>query len=429
MVASQDPAVAGGQHSWAERLRARTREAIIQPVSTGPLSPEQLFAPAPMALYVHVPFCASRCAYCCFNTVRREPTEMAAYVEALGREAAMHAARPEVAAHVVSSVYLGGGTPSSLAPELVERLMASLRGAFALGPELQITMEANPESVTAEAAERWLKAGVNRISLGVQSFDEARLRSLGRRHDRRTIHAALAALRSAAVPELSLDLIFGFAGQNAADLRRELQEATATGVDHLSVFPLSYQPGTALQRSGRRWAPLVRLYRVVLHELEAARYRAYTTEDFTRGRPCHYQTDVWGLPPRACLGLGAGALSSMSGVNWHNVGQLDSYLTRLAAGRLPVAGGGVVSPRDQMLGHLHIAMKSLRFEPRLFAERFGVSVERAFGPLPQLARASGLARRAPDGAIVPTSVGRYLVSRLWSEHILAKLATVAATSD
>ena len=406
---------------WRERLRA----ALLKPLPTTPLDPERVFGPQPTALYLHVPFCAHKCAYCSFNTFRRPPTRMRDYVTAVEREIASHATRPELGAVEVSSIYVGGGTPTHLPADDMARLLDALTCSFRLRPGVQVTLEANPDSLGPEKLERYRSHGVNRISLGVQTFDPEQLRLLGRGHGVAEIYDALRRLGEVGLSEVSLDLMFGLPGQSLAGFADDLAKAIDTGVPHVSLFPLSHRPGTALSRRRARRRPLWRMYRHALDTLAAAGFRQYTTEDFTRGAPCAYQLDLWQPPPKDCLGIGPGALSSWRGTNWHNLGDLDAYIAACSAERAPIAGGGRPSVHQQMHDHIHLAVRTLRLDRAQFEARFGVPAEHVLGPLPAITRALGLTRRDERGDLELTARGRYLASRVWSEFILAKLSEAA----
>ncbi len=380
------------------------------------LRPDRLDASAGLTVYVHLPFCASRCRYCGFN-LSTDPRLVQRYLAALERELAQRAALPWQPAVEVTSVYLGGGTPSLLPAADLARVLAALRAHLTLRPGLQITLEANPESVDAEKLAACRAAGVSRVSLGVQSFDDACLERLGRRHRAAGALRALDALAEAGLREVSIDLMYGLPGQSARDLERDLARAVAAPVTHVSLFPLATLPGTTLgrhrPRAGRTRA-LWQLYALASRTLEAAGFEQYTSEDFTRsGVRCDYQMDTWRPPLRGCLGLGAGALSLAGGFLWHNGGPLEAYLD--APRPAGVLRGVRLSALQQRAAELYGALKCLRLEPRHLE---------GWGPVPLALRAAGLARAVPDRALELTPRGRFLVSLYWTRMILGKLAAV-----
>src|SRR6478736_7220496 len=190
----------------------------------------------PAGIYVHLPYCRSRCEYCSF-VVSTDDRSRSSYLACLEREAALVA--PEADGFVFDTIYLGGGTPSLVPAADLSALLATLRTRFRVAPraEAEITMESNPDDVTAEAVEGWASAGVNRISLGIQSFFDRELAAVGRRHDAEGARAALRAIRGAGI-SVSGDLILGLPEQTADSFLRSADELAASGVAHVSVYLL-----------------------------------------------------------------------------------------------------------------------------------------------------------------------------------------------
>jgi putative oxygen-independent coproporphyrinogen III oxidase len=203
----------------------------------------------PLALYIHWPFCLAKCPYCDFNSHVRERIDQARFAATLRAELAWEAAR--LGRRQLGSIFFGGGTPSLMAPETVAALIADARRHFDAAADCEITLEANPTSVEAGRLREFREAGVNRVSLGVQSLDEAVLRFLGRRHSAKEARVALALAREI-FPRLSFDLITARPGQTVAAWRAELREALALADDHLSLYQLTIEPGTAFEAMRRR---------------------------------------------------------------------------------------------------------------------------------------------------------------------------------
>ena len=229
-------------------------------------------------LYVHLPFCAHRCGYCDFVTVTRRAGQHAVYVDALLRELELErgvlAARPE-------TVFLGGGTPTFTAPRELARLLASLPAAD------EVTVEANPETVTPALAALLREGGVTRVSLGVQSFRPHLLATLERRATPDAVRRAFYALRDARFDNVSLDLVYGIPGQSAADLARDLADALALGPEHLSLYELEAKPGTRFTHTFgdellRQADAMEDYFERVVETLTDAGYRWYETANFCR---------------------------------------------------------------------------------------------------------------------------------------------------
>lgn len=275
-------------------------------------------APA-FGVYVHVPFCVARCPYCDFNTYVGMDDLAPAYFEAMLREAEAWAARQPLLE--AGTVFFGGGTPTLPEPTLVASFLTRLRGVIAIEPDAEITIEANPESATAERLGVLREAGANRVSIGAQSFSDRVLRMLGRWHDAATTKNAVAAARSAGFANLNLDLIYGMPGETDDDWARSLDETIALEPDHVSCYALTIEGATqfgADVAGGRMPAPD--------EDVQAARYETALDALHTAGY-AHYELSNWGLPARHNLvywtqgeyiGLGAGAHSHLDGVRSWN---------------------------------------------------------------------------------------------------------------
>jgi putative oxygen-independent coproporphyrinogen III oxidase len=269
-------------------------------------------SPLPRSLYVHVPFCAHRCGYCDFVTTSRSPELHERYVAALRRELELRS--PETAGPgSFDTIFIGGGTPTLLEPAALESLLA-WTGELA-APGAEVTIECNPETVDAALARRLVDGGVQRVSLGAQSFTPAVLDVLERRATPDTVRGAVAELRAAGVQRLSLDLIWGVPGQTVADVSRDVAEALALGPDHISAYELEFKPGTRLTRAfGGAEAAVTNLgessdefYDLVIDQLQAAGWWWYETANFARtpDERCRHNLAYWQADPWVGVGVGA----------------------------------------------------------------------------------------------------------------------------
>lgn len=270
-------------------------------------------------LYVHLPFCAHRCGYCDFVTAVGGDDQHAAYVDALLREL-----REEHDGGELDTIFLGGGTPTYTAlPEL-------LRLLHELPPAREVTVEANPETVTRELAFALRDAGVSRVSLGAQTFQPHLLRVLERTATPRDVDTAFGLLRDAGFDNLSLDLIYGIPWQTPAMLAADLAHALALQPEHISAYELEAKPGTrfAIRHGadlGRQAEALEDFFERVVHTLTEAGYRWYETANFCReGRRCAHNLAYW--HGRDYLGIGVGAVSTLGGVRRRNTPKLSRYL-------------------------------------------------------------------------------------------------------
>jgi oxygen-independent coproporphyrinogen III oxidase len=288
-------------------------------------------------LYVHLPFCAHRCGYCDFVTVVGRQGEHGSYVDALLAELELE--RPLLAPEV-DTVFVGGGTPTFTEPDELRRLLLALPAAA------EVTVEANPETVTPELASLLRAAGVNRVSLGVQSFDPELLSVLERRAGPDDVRDAFYHLRDASFDNISLDLIYGIPGQSPAALDTDIDEALALGPEHLSCYELEAKPGTRfMHRHGeelRRQADVLEDYfERVVGRLTQAGYRWYETANFCRpseaasGRDLRAQHNLAYWLGRDYVGVGIGAVSTVLAQRWRNTPRLPAYTASLARGRRP----------------------------------------------------------------------------------------------
>jgi oxygen-independent coproporphyrinogen-3 oxidase len=288
-------------------------------------------------LYVHMPFCAQRCGYCDFVTVVGRQPQHAAYVDALLVELELEGASLDAR---LETVFLGGGTPTFTEASALERLLV------ALPPADEVTVEANPETVTQESARRLRELGVSRVSLGVQTFEPRLLDVLDRVAQPDTVRRAFYHLRDAGFDNISFDLIYGIPGQSASDLISDLDAALELGPEHLSCYELEAKPGTRFTHTHgaeleRQAEAMEDYFELVVEQLTDAGYRWYETANFCRdvdraaGCDLRSRHNLAYWLGRDYLGLGIGAVSTVSGMRRRNTPKLGGYLEALAEGRPP----------------------------------------------------------------------------------------------
>jgi len=274
-------------------------------------------------LYIHIPFCASRCGYCDFFSTAGKMELAPAYMDALMVELGECRGAIEL-----DTVYVGGGTPTVLGVELIERLLSEVQSRCRPGAEL--TVEANPSTMTPGMAAMLAGAGVNRVSLGAQSFNPGLRRNLGRSGPASSIGEAVAMLRQAGIGNIGLDLMFSIPGQTEADLTEDLDQALGLEPEHISCYELTVKPGSdyelrwqrQLEQQAERGAAF---YELVAGRLEAAGYRWYETSNFALpGRECRHNLAYW--DGRDFLGIGAGAWSSIGSRRWRNAEDIEAYI-------------------------------------------------------------------------------------------------------
>lgn len=307
--------------------------------------------------YVHVPFCARLCPYCDFTVVVGRDDEADRYLEALLAEIGSEPPwRP------LDAIYVGGGTPSRFGVRRLAAIVEALADRFGLAAEAEVGLEANPEDWTAELAGGLVEAGFGRVSFGAQSFDPQILAALGRRHGPDGVVQAVELAREAGFSSVSLDLIYGHPGEDQASWEATVGSALALAPDHLSVYSLTVEPGTALWREVRAGAsapdPDVQADRWELAQARAAASGLVRYEVSNLARPghvCRYNLAVWAASEY--LGFGLGAHAFRDGVRKVNVRRLDTYLRRVAAGLGPVQSAEVIGGDEAEAERLMLGLR------------------------------------------------------------------------
>jgi oxygen-independent coproporphyrinogen-3 oxidase len=275
----------------------------------------------PLAVYIHWPFCRSKCPYCDFNSHVRDRVDAARWTRALLCDLEHQAEL--TAGRAVGSVFFGGGTPSLMPPETVGAMLDGVRSRWAVMPDLEITLEANPNSAEADRFRALAAAGVNRLSLGVQALDPEALRFLGRAHDRNEAIAAIEHAREI-FPRFSFDLIYARPGQSVAAWRGELEEALTLAGEHLSLYQLTIEPGTAFATLARRGELLppeedsaATLFEITQERLGAAGLPAYEISNHARPRAeCRHNLAYWRYQDYAGIGPGAHGRLTLGGTKY-----------------------------------------------------------------------------------------------------------------
>ena len=369
----------------------------------------------PRSLYIHVPFCARRCAYCDFAVQATSRAPTAEWVDAIAGEwELLRREQGWIDPLELDTIYIGGGTPSLLGAGAMAELAARLKSAARWNPEtVEWTCEANPESFTPEVADDWRRAGVNRISLGVQSFHEPALRWMGRLHGAEGAGRAVSVARATGLGNLSIDLIFGLPERLGRNWTDDLDRALQLDPAHISLYGLTAEPATPLGRwvrEGREQiAPEDRYAEEYLeaHErLVAAGFEHYEVSNFARpGYRSRHNGVYWSGLPFAALGPGAHAYYPPRRC-W-NLRDWSAYRNAVRQGRLPREADEIVSPEDRELERVWLALRT----------RTGLPLERAVRARREMAMRwvrEGLAtlQGAHDGALVLSARGWLLLDRL-----------------
>jgi putative oxygen-independent coproporphyrinogen III oxidase len=381
---------------------------IIRAAAPAVLPPLAAVPERPFGIYVHVPFCATRCGYCDFNTYT--PAEAgganpAGWLAALRLELA-HAAAAFDGPRVVDTVFVGGGTPSLLGSAGLAAVLSAIRANFPLAADAEVTTEANPESTSAATFAAWRAAGFTRVSLGMQSVAPHVLAALDRVHSPGRPLVAAAEARAAGFDHVNLDLIYGTPGESDDDLRRSIDAVIEAGVDHVSAYALVVEDGTALARRVRRGelpAPdndvLGHRYELLDERLAGAGFDWYEVSNWSRpGGACRHNLGYWA--GGEWWGAGPGAHGYVGSTRWWNIKHPNAYAHALDEGRLPVGDFEVL---DDDARHTEQVMLAIRLRSGLpLALLSATELERA-----DVAVADGLLVRRADGLVL-TDRGRLL---------------------
>lgn len=281
-------------------------------------------------LYIHVPFCKSRCIYCDFYSTTCGADQRREYVEALIHE--MQCRHDYLGATTLSSVYIGGGTPSTLTADELGRIFGAINRHWTLAPSSEVTLEANPDDITADYARALAALPVNRVSMGVQTFNDESLRFLRRRHTAAQVHEAIDRLLAAGIDNLSIDLIYGLPGQTLEQWQQDLDKALALPVSHLSAYALTYEDGTHLHRLRGQGKVQeadeelsLGMYTTLMEQTEKAGFLHYEISNFARpGREARHNSGYWS--GMHYLGLGPAAHSYNGNSRQWNSPDLQAYI-------------------------------------------------------------------------------------------------------
>ena len=377
-----------------------------------------------LGIYVQVPFCQTKCTYCNFHTGVVEKERFAPYVKAVCREIrgyrellrAANVKWPEALADgVVDTVYFGGGTPSLLLATQLREVLQAIRAALETAFE-EVTLEADPETVEKDKAEAWVAAGINRVSLGVQSFVDKELLAAGRMHRREDVHRAVPILRAAGIRNISFDLIAGLPHQTGESWKRSLDDLLALEPEHVSVYLLEVDEGSRLGREllagGARYGA-----GAVPAEDEMAEFYETAQAALRTGGYRHYEISNWAMPGfesmhnlkywsrHAYLGFGAGAHSFSGAERWANVHDAAAYVRARESCRLPAEQLEAVTPERALEEELFLGLRRLEgIDVRRIEREYAIALEKRFERL----AAAGLVER--EGNVVRLAEGKLSVS-------------------
>ncbi len=373
-----------------------------------------------IGLYLHIPFCAAICNYCNFNRGLHDDELRRRYVEALIADIRSQAA-PVVAA---DTIFFGGGTPSLLTPGEVARILVACRESFAVAGDAEVTLEANPESASAETLEGYRAAGVNRLSFGVQSFHDAELKRLGRLHSSATARLAVTLARAAGFDNLSLDLMMWLPGQQPSDWLASVDALIEVGPEHASLYLLEIYPNAPLKdemaRAGWSVAPdddAAEMYLDGLGRLDRAGYEQYEISNVARpGRRSRHNLKYW--QEGEWIGFGCGAHSTYAGERWRTLNSTAEYVERIAAGADVRLDRSPLAPQERLEEALFMGLRLVEgLNLPAVQERHGVDIWARYGQDLATFVHAGLLVHEPGRRLALTRAGMLLANEVMSVFI------------
>ena len=333
----------------------------------------------PLGLYIHIPYCIHKCGYCDFNSHPIKQDEMNHYIDALVAEM-KHYAKTYSNTNIIRTIFLGGGTPTTLTVYQLERILKECVSEFTVASDAEITIEANPATIDIEQLKSIRQTGYNRISIGVQSFDKAELKLLDRAHGPEEIHSTVDRARKAGFDNLSLDLMFAVPNQSFSSWESNLNKALEKNPEHLSTYNLTIEQGTAfskLQSNGKLIMPdddhQLELYKRTIERLTKKGFHHYEISNFARrGKECKHNITYW--ENKNTLGLGAGASSYMNGTRFKNINLPAHYIRQVKDKKIAVEHSETLEPRQAMGETIMLGLRLLQgISIHQFEKRFQIS--------------------------------------------------------
>jgi len=375
----------------------------------------------PEAVYIHIPFCTNKCHYCDFNSYVLKGQPVDAYLEALERE--MEATVRDMPPGTIRTIFVGGGTPTVLTPEQMERFLAAVRRHFPeLAPDYEFTMEANPGTTDLDKLRVMREGGVNRLSFGVQSFDAGLLHAIGRIHSVDDVYRSVDNARAAGFDNVSIDLIFGLPNQTIAQMTDTLDRALELKLPHHSIYSLKVEENTlfhTLYERGELPLPKeeeeVEMFRVIMERMRQAGYEQYEISNFAKpGYESKHNTVYW--RNESYYGLGAGAHGYVRGVRHVNVKGVQPYIDATKTA-LPTLEASEVGEAEAMEDFMMVGLRLLRGVRRSdFRAQFGRELDDVFGPTIRSLLAQRLLEESAEGYRL-TETGIFLGNEVFAAFL------------
>lgn len=375
-------------------------------------------------VYIHIPFCHQICNYCDFNKVFFKNQPVDEYIECLGKEMELAVAKQPQAYEKIETIFLGGGTPTSLSPEQLDRLLTLIKNNISLDHIVEYSTEANPDELTVAKMHVLKKHGVNRLSLGVQSFDQELLRKLGRTHENEHVFETIRHAKEIGFTNISIDLMYGLPGQSIEQWQETLDQAFALDLQHYSAYSLIVEPKTIffnLMNKGRLPLPgedsEAAMYDMLMNQMEQQGFQQYEISNFGKeGRESKHNLIYWNNEEYA--GFGAGASGYLEGVRYTNHGPLKKYMDAVDSGELPIHHQNTVTKKEMVEEEMFLGLRETAgINKKHFYNKYGKTIRDIFDKqLTKLIDQQLLIE--DDTSIRLTREGRFVGNEVFQEFLI-----------
>lgn len=375
-------------------------------------------------VYIHIPFCHQICNYCDFNKFYFKNQPVDEYIEALGKEMALATQKnPESFRHI-ETIFLGGGTPTALSPQQLDKLLTLIRTYIPMNSVTEFTSEANPDELSAEKLQVLFEGGVNRLSMGVQSFDQGLLQKIGRTHSNEHVYETIALAKKIGFQNISIDLMYGLPGQTMAQWKDSLEKALALDLPHFSAYSLIVEPKTIFYNQyakGKLLLPTEDLeadmYDVLMQQMELHGLQQYEISNFAKpGYHSEHNKIYWDNDEYA--GFGAGAHGYLAGVRYSNHGPLKKYMETVFSGELPIVHEHEVSQAEKREEQMFLGLRKTEgVKHKIYEEKLKVPIVAHYDSVLKELVSKGLLEH-DDVGVRLTRKGRFVGNEVFQQFLL-----------
>lgn len=360
-----------------------------------------------LSLYVHIPFCERKCFYCDFTSYVNKDDKIGEYIQSLIRELSLY--KKELQKYNIKTIFIGGGTPSSIESNYIKTILEYIYDNFNVDKSNEITIEVNPGTLTMEKAQTYKEAGINRISLGLQTINNNMLKAIGRIHRVEDFYRSYDILKEVGFSNINVDLIFGLPDQKLQDVLNDVVIVKNLGIEHISYYSLILEPETKmykLEEEGKLNLPNEkeerRMYHEIIKLLKQNGYIHYEISNFAKtGYQCKHNKTYWEAKPY--LGVGVSSHSNMDNKRFWNTENLDEYLEKLRNGILPIVGKEIIDKEMEMAEYCILGIRLIKGIDKLeFKKRFGKDIEAIYGDIILKHVKNGLLKEEKDNLCLTT---------------------------